>query len=445
MLKQRFLVFGFIAVVSGLVATGTTLGSRFKRYPTHSETAPLMHPGTTQDTSPPPVQPRTNQTDDSTPFMPVEEESFDEEIGTLFSHNVLDISSMQIEYVYTGEVFNNTRGGLNTTNATEYRGNLDVALTADMDDWVGVPGGTFFLYGQDLHGRGITGDHVGDFQTLSNLDNDINFTQVSEFWWQQELAEGQIWLKLGKQDSNADFCALDLGGDFVGSSFGQIPTLPMPTFPDPGLGAALFATVTDTVSFGAGVYDGAANGRTWGFDTLGAGGAFSIMELKVDPQLAIFGGNPAAYRFGVWHHSGDWDTLDGASTFSYNHGYYMGFDQLLWLEEEDEEQGLGFFLQYGWAPQNRNEVRDYFGAGLLYRGPIDGRDEDLLGCGLAHTKFSNILERDSDQTYESAIELFYRAQLRPWAAIQPDLQFISNPGGNLRDSLTAGLRFEVVL
>ena len=123
----------------------------------------------------------------------------------------------------------------------------------------------------------------------------------------------------------------------------------------------------------------------------------------------------------------------------------IGFDQLLWLEEEDEEQGLGFFLQYGWAPQNRNEVRDYFGAGLLYRGPIDGRDEDLLGCGLAHTKFSNILERDSDQTYESAIELFYRAQLRPWAAIQPDLQFISNPGGNLRDSLTAGLRFEVVL
>ena len=30
-----------------------------------------------------------------------------------------------VEYVYTGEVFTNMRGGLNTTRATEYRGNFE--------------------------------------------------------------------------------------------------------------------------------------------------------------------------------------------------------------------------------------------------------------------------------------------------------------------------------
>lgn len=451
MLKQRFLVFFVIAAIAGLVATSPTWGSRFKRYPTHSTSDPLLHPDQAAGEAPPLHTPPTPQpSTDEEPTGSDEPEEFAEEpvaeeIGTMLSHQVLEIGGVQFETIYTGEVINNTRGGLNTNGATEYRGNVDMALTMDMDYLADIRGGTFFVYGQDLHGRGVTLDHVGDYQMLSNLDNPDNFTQVSEFWWQQEWADGLVWMKLGKQDANADFAALDLGGDFLGSSIGLIPTVPIPTFPSPGLGVAMFASLTETASIGGGVYDGAPDGRTWGFDTLGAGGSISILEFKIDPQLALFGGKPAAYRVGAWHHSGDWDALDGSQTYSYNHGWYMAFDQLLLLEADDEEQGLGFFLQYGAAPQDRSEIRDYFGAGLLYRGPIQGRDSDLMGVGLSHAKFSSVREADSDMQYESAIECFYRAQLRPWAAIQPDLQFISNPGGNLRDALTAGLRFEIVL
>ncbi len=51
------------------------------------------------------------------------------------------------EYIYTGEVFTNTRGGLSTHDAIRYRGNLDLVLnvdTAAMDMW---KGGRFFIYG----------------------------------------------------------------------------------------------------------------------------------------------------------------------------------------------------------------------------------------------------------------------------------------------------------
>jgi len=78
--------------------------------------------------------------------------------------------SVALEYVYTGEVFTNTRGGINTNDATEYRGNLDLTATFDMESILGWKGGTFFLHGQNGHGRGITDRHVGDNQVLSNID-----------------------------------------------------------------------------------------------------------------------------------------------------------------------------------------------------------------------------------------------------------------------------------
>jgi hypothetical protein len=41
---------------------------------------------------------------------------------------------LTIEYIYTGDVFSNMRGGMNTRNATEYLGLFDLAITADLDE-----------------------------------------------------------------------------------------------------------------------------------------------------------------------------------------------------------------------------------------------------------------------------------------------------------------------
>ena len=104
--------------------------------------------------------------------------------------------------------------------------------------------------------------------------------------------------------------------------------------------------------------------------------------------------------------------------------------------------GLGMFIQYGWAPADRNEAHQYLGFGLLYKGLIRGRDEDLLGAGVAHLRFSNCLP---DQSTETTIELFYKAPLTLNVTIQPDMQYIANPDGQGRDAFVAGVRFEIVL
>ncbi len=364
----------------------------------------------------------------------------------------LDEHGVSFGLAYTGEVFSNLRGGLNADGATEYRGNVDLTATLDTEKLGLWRGGSFFLYFQNGHGHGLSEEHVGDVQTLSNIDAD-DFSQISEYWFEQGLLAGRVRIKLGKQDANADFCALDSGGDFINSSFGVIPTVPMPTFPDPALGAVAFLDPADWMALGVGVYDGAPDGGTSGFDTVFGDDAvgFGLVELTLRTSLLGDTSNSGAYRVGVWYHSDDVEEIAAALTpeiFSENYGIYLAFDQLLFREGSDsgEAQGLAAFAQFGWAPGDRNELAHYGGVGLVYTGALPGRDEDVLGVGVAHARFSKRLERlerPDGRTHETVLEVFYRAQLTPWLALQPDLQLIANPGGQGRNALAAGLRFAI--
>lgn len=147
----------------------------------------------------------------------------------------------------------------------------------------------------------------------------------------------------------------------------------------------------------------------------------------------------------VLNPDGDWEDLaDPNITFNNNHGVYMGYDQLIFKEspDKDDDQGLGVFGQYGWAQEDRNQVPNYIGAGLAYKGLIPHRDNDITDAGMARAIFSPCLE---GRGAETAIEFFHKAQVTPYIKIQPDLQYIVNPGGQYRDSLVVGVRFEATL
>jgi porin len=371
------------------------------------------------------------------------------------------------ECVYTGETFTNTHGGISTKDATRYRGNLDLTLTCDLDKLAGISGGTLFIYGEDAHGRGITADFVGDYQTISNIDA-RQFTQVSEYWWMQTLADEKLSCKLGKQDANADFCTLDTTSDFINSSFGLIPNVLMPTFPDPAVGAALFFEPDEKFWFGGGIYDGSPDGRTWGWSQLGDEGWVLFQEAAWRPNFrdGLF---PGAYHLGGWYHSGNFDNLMTGTAHAGNYGVYFQAEQLWWREsaDTDDDQGLSAFFQFGWAPKAWNPVERYFGAGLLSKGPLAGRDDDYIGIGLALAEFSPSLPgaappfspfllggpprpmpvgaTPGDAGKETVVEFFYLAEVRPWLHVQPDLQFVGTPSGIEPDALAFGLRFEIAL
>lgn len=357
-------------------------------------------------------------------------------------------SGITAEYIYTGGLFTNAFGGLENGQATRYRGNLDVVLnfdTAGMKLW---DGGRFFLYSHNVHGSTLTANEVGDFQLYDNLDtspraNDI--TQIAEYWYQQNFADDVWSIKLGKQDANANFAFTDFGGEFIHSSFGMVPTVPLPTYPRPTFGAATFFQPSKYFAVGGGVYDGVSADQASKLSRLGTSGALSLLQVQLTPQLGTDGKLPGSYRGGVFYHSGDWfDPAGGPNEFSGNHGFWATADQMLWLEnpEEDDQQGFGVFAQYGWAPRERNSIQEYYGGGIIIRGLLPDRDEDVLGVGVANAQFSTLLR--PAQTQETAIEGFYKIRVSPWIVLQPALVFIANPNGSLKDALIPGGRFEIV-
>ena len=77
------------------------------------------------------------------------------------------------------------------------------------------------------------------------------------------------------------------------------------------------------------------------------------------------------------------------------------------------------------------------------KGLLPSRPADTLTFGVAYAKISRdaaALDQDTlafngppypIRNYELAFELNYALQLAPWWTVQPDLQYIVHPGGNV--------------
>jgi len=76
---------------------------------------------------------------------------------------------------------------------------------------------------------------------------------------------------------------------------------------------------------------------------------------------------------------------------------------------------------------------------------LEGRDDDVLGVGFAQGIFSNAASATYTDDYESALELYYNAQVTPWLSISPSIQYIANPGGNqpISDAVVLGIRTQM--
>ncbi len=364
--------------------------------------------------------------------------------ATLFGERWHTLGPFSAEYLYTGEVFNNARGGKSTKGATRYRGNLDLTLKFDTElaDW--WQGGEFSVYMQQNHGRTLTQDFVGDGQYYSSIDTGLvqDFTQLGEYWYRHSFADDLLIVKMGRQDANENFAFADLGGDFINSSFITLANIPMPTWPYQTLGVSALYQPSSQVRWGGGVYDqGADHGQWWSNTT--SRGLFFIGQMDYQPFADDDDALLTLIRVGGWCTGSDTVSLIGPSSFDNNYGFFTTIDQMLLVEQDDAEQGLGTFLQFSWAPPDRNQLDISYGGGLVYRGLLPGHDSDTLGLGFTLIDFSSAVSGATGQTNENAVELFYKARIREWMSIQPDMQYIARPSGIGRDALVTGLRCEI--
>jgi porin len=191
-----------------------------------------------------------------------------------------------------------------------------------------------------------------------------------------------------------------------------------------------------------------------------SGGVFFIAEATYLPdQGNISHGLPGAYRIGAWYHTSSnfadqrYDNigLSLANPLSTgipaehvgDQGIYGVVDQMLYRVPGTDGQGLYAFARAGGVPNDRNLINVYADGGLVYQGLIPGRPNDKVGFAAAYARVGdNAHGLDADtgmfgnfyypvRSSEVMIEMMYQTQLKPWLTVQPDLQFIVNPGGGV--------------
>jgi porin len=363
-----------------------------------------------------------------------------------------------------------------------------VTGTIDVDTGkaFGLQGGTFHISALQLHGQPLSSPYLDNLQAANGNEGEAA-TRLWELWYDQQFGN-KLDIKIGQQSIDNEFIGSTYTALFVNTMAGW-PLVPSddlygggPAYPLSSLGVRLRAEPTGSITILAGVFDdnpggGAFDDDAQYLDRNGAlfnlnTGALFIAELQYVTQLD---GLDGSYKFGGWYDTGFFpdqelgtDGLSLANPVSngdpvMHHGNYSLYgvmDQIVW--KSAGAQSVNVFARIMGAPDDQNLIDFSFNGGVTMTAPLPGRDNDQAGIDIGVGKVSNRtsdLDRDfavfSNSPYpirgtETLIELTYQAQVTPWLIMQPDLQYVFNPGGGVQDpndsseklhnELIAGLR-----
>ena len=374
---------------------------------------------------------------------------------------------------YYGETFYNW-GGFD--QGGEYDGVLELYINADMKKlgfWRGL---CFHANGYQIHGNSITAANIGSLMPVSNLEA-TDATRLFELWFQQTMFNEKLSVRIGQLAADEEFVTSDGGGYFLNGTWGwpsiTAADLPSggPAYPLATPGVRVAVNPNDKLSVMVGVYNGDPAPPCASEDPQRCNDHGLDFELDDQPLLMVEG----AYKYnqnrlagtikiGGWNHFGSFEdqrfdsggaliavTGNAGRPLDHNWGLYGIIDQLVWrVPGSEEPQGVGIFARVIGAPADRNLIDFYADGGVTFTGMIPGRPDDAFAVGFAYTNISDRVSAfDVDfgepvaRNYEALIEICYTYQINPGWSLQPNFQYIFQPGGNVagvEDATVVGAR-----
>ena len=381
-------------------------------------------------------------------------------------------------------MFGNATGGVR--RGADYDGLTQAILQLDTQRAFGWYGGLFNVSALQIHGRNLSADNLDTIQTASGIEADRS-TRLWELWYDQKfLPEDRADIKIGQQSVDQEFIVSQNALYFVNTMFGW-PALPSydlpgggPAYPLSVPGVRLRWRPVNPVAILLGVYNGSPVANNSGDPQVQnpsgttfpvTGGTLTFLELQYTyPALGsmVYPGAGAplghTYKIGAWYDSEAFDDqrydvngLPLASPASNgqprrhrgDYSIYAVADQMLWREQADPNRSVSAFGRVMWAPQaDRNFIAFSANLGVVLHDPVANRPDDTLGFGLGYAKVSDevtgadldaaaVAQQTDPNVYsparrdETYLELTYQRQMRPWWQIQPDIQYVINPGGGV--------------
>jgi porin len=365
---------------------------------------------------------------------------------------------------YAAETFGNPTGGFKQGAA--YDGVLELHLNADMRKlglWKGL---CFYTDAFQIHGRSITADYVRSLVTVSNTEA-TPATKLYELWLQQSLFNKHLSVRVGQLAADGDFFVLEGVGDwFLDGSWGW-PTLfdadlpnGGPSYPLATPGIRVLFSPRENYGLKIALYNGAPAGPNCKADPEVCDPAGLEFRLGDPPLLfaeAFYQYNQkqglaGTIKIGGWNHCETFEdqrldvngfpialTGNPGRPIKGDWALYALFQQLVWRKPGGEEaRGITLFARVIGAPSAQNLIDVYVDGGVTFTGMIPYRPDDGLAIGLIYSGISDqVSGSDQDaglsmaRNFEFALEICYTAQLERGWALQPDFQYIVNPGGNV--------------
>jgi len=377
-------------------------------------------------------------------------------------------SGIDFGATYIADVIGNPSGGIK--QSIHYDGLLDVYLDADMEKIAGWKGLCFHTNMFQISGTSITGENLLSIVSATNIEA-FPSTRLDELWFEQTLLNDKVSVRFGALAVDTEFLIADSAGAFIANTFGwttiSSDNLPFggPIYPfaTPGVRVAvepndrfkLMIDVNDDNPAGScpeGLDPGQCNenGLEFRLDDP------PLLLVEADYSYSKDARLPGTIKLGGWYDFGKFadQRLDvnrrlrgvtGADPLLHDGTYaiYGVIDQMVYRRPGEEDgRGISVFARVVGSPSDRNQVDAYFDTGIVFTGMVPRRPNDIFGIGFAYTGISDdaaAFDRDSAlsviRSREVLLEISYTAEVVPGWTLQPDLEYIWNPGGHIPDDL----------
>jgi porin len=284
-------------------------------------------------------------------------------------------------------------------------------------------------------------------------------TRLFQAWLQQSLFDDRLAILAGLYPIDSEFFTVDSAGVFLGPQYGTPADLALTRGPsifnNSAFGLRAKWSIAKTVYLMGAVLDGIPNDparpKSTAIRFAKGDGSFSIGELAWLPEAdnEKFQGHAKA-AIGLWGYSTKVaDQLDNELRYQRG-GYVLGERTLLRLGG-DEARFLSGFARYTWGDGDSTAVKNSLNLGLHLKGPLASRPDDIAGLAWTRAgmsqKWRDVQTIPADtKSSEEALEITWRFAVTPYLAIQPNYQYIRNPGGgSAPNAKLIGVRLDLVL
>ena len=389
---------------------------------------------------------------------------------------------VSLEFTHKSDILANTSGGIKL--GTAWLGHTEARIKMDLEKLAGWNATTAYIHYHSQLGSQFNTKYVGSFVGVDNIEAGANTAQFFHAWIQKNFLDDSLSVLAGLYPMDSEFYVTDTSGIFIQPPYGMANEVAQsgqngpPIFPIGALAVRVkYTTPAKNFYLQGAVMDGVPGDPNNPHGThiqLNKGdGTLSIVEFGytpqegnppfeaakpgelIEPELKVHEEHESFNKtaFGFWRYSARFDDLDPTNVDVFGNivrhpsqGAYFLAERTLRVEKDHPAQGLSGFVRIGVASPDIHQA-DWTGSlGLRYHGLLDGRDDDIAGIAVtinnASSKYQALSNSSSSET---DVEATYRAQINPWLALQPTVQYILRPNmnPNLKNVWIVGARTEI--